>query len=126
PIREPKTWSWQPTPDEFEFIVEPSNTAHGLPVLVLSLSAHINHTRIYSELGDKVDIWEVKTPVQYQHNDFIRSPEQLSQFRKTMRQVLERISAQYGLDAQLSIFPAMPASCAVELGRVRMPKASMS
>jgi len=125
PIREPKTWKWQPMPDDFDFIVEPPKTSHGVPALVLSLSAHIDHSRIYNELGDDVDIWEIKTPDGFQHNDFIRAPEQLSLFRKAMRKVIEQISAHHGLDTQLNIFPAMPVSCAVELGRIRMPKASM-
>lgn len=42
-------------------------------------------------------------------------------FRKT----LEEIQSIYGLDEPLHLFPAMPISCAVEFGRVRMPKATM-
>ncbi len=36
------------------------------------------------------------------------------------------IKHQHGHMAPLSIFPVMPISCAIELGRVRMPKADMS
>lgn len=35
------------------------------------------------------------------------------------------IKKHHGRDAPLHIFPAMPVSCALELGRVRMPKADM-
>lgn len=125
PIREPKTWRWQSPPDDFEFDVTIPDVVNQSPVLVLSLSAHIDHSRVYDVLGHDVDIWEVSTPIDFQHNDFIRAPEQLSKFRVTMRKLLEKISAQYGLDVQLKVFPAMPVSCSVELGRVRMPKASM-
>jgi hypothetical protein len=125
PIREPNTWSWQAMPDNFDFIVAEPPSKQCSPILVLSLSAQIENSRIHEVLGDDVDIWEVKTPQEFQHNDFIRSPEQLSLFRQTMRKVIEKISAHYGLDTELNIFPAIPVSCAIELGRVRMPKASM-
>jgi hypothetical protein len=125
PIREPKTWSWQATPDNFDFIVVEPKSQQRVPVLVLSLSAHIDNRRIHEVLGDDVDIWEIKTPPEFQHNDFIRSPEQLSLFRQTMRKIIESISANYGLGTELNIFPAIPVSCAIELGRIRMPKASM-
>ncbi|GAB6259969.1 SAVED domain-containing protein [Photobacterium sp. R1] len=125
PIREPKTWHWQSPPDDFEFDVTTPEVIHGTPVLLLSLSSHINHSRVHDVLGHYVDIWEVSTPKGFQHNDFIRASEQLSKFRVTMRKLLDNISAQYGLDVQLKVFPAMPVSCSVELGRVRMPKASM-
>ncbi len=112
-------------PDDFEFDVTIPDVVNQSPVLVLSLSARIDHSRVYDVLGHDVDIWEVSTPIDFQHNDFIRAPEQLSKFRVTMRKLLEKISAQYGLDVRLKVFPAMPVSCSVELGRVRMPKASM-
>ncbi|MDO6488049.1 SAVED domain-containing protein [Colwellia sp. 6_MG-2023] len=126
PIREPKTWSWQVMPDNFDFIVVEPQSKQRMPVLVLSLSAHIESSRVHEVLGDDVDIWEIKTPREFQHNDFMRSPEQLALFRQAMRKVIESISAHYGLDTELNIFPAIPVSCAVELGRIRMPKASMS
>lgn len=125
PIREPKGWVWQDSPDDFELKVVEPNTKSGKPVLVLSLSAHIEHHRVENVAGNDADIWEIKTPKKYQHNDFIRSANQLSIFRKVLRSVIERISKEYGLQVPISIFPAIPVSCAIELGRIRMPKASM-
>lgn len=125
PIREPKTWRWQSQPDNFDFEVRLPEQVNGTPVLLLSLSSQIDHARVHGVLGHDVDIWEVTTPTGFQHNDFIRSPEQLAQFRTTLRILIERISASYGLATPLNIFPAMPVSCSVELGRIRMPKASM-
>ncbi|TEW46147.1 SAVED domain-containing protein [Psychromonas algicola] len=125
PIREPKTWSWQVMPDNFDFIVVEPQSKQRSPVLILSLSAHIDNKRIHEVLGADVDIWEIKTSQEFQHNDFIRSREQLSLFRQTIRKVIERISMHHGLDTVLNIFPAIPVSCAIELGRIRMPKASM-
>lgn len=124
PIREPRGWQWQPEPNNFGFkVLEPENKT-GRPALILSLSAEIDHCRITSVL-DGADIWVLSTPPEHQHNDFIRSPQQLSEFRKVMRQLLERISQAYNLETPLALFPAIPVSCAIELGRLRMPKSSM-
>jgi hypothetical protein len=40
-----------------------------------------------------------------------------------IRPLLDRIKAKHGQNTPLHIFPAVPVSLAVELGRVRMPKA---
>ena len=39
---------------------------------------------------------------------------------------IDRIKAEHGEDAILHVFPAMPASLAVELGRVWMPKSDLA
>jgi hypothetical protein len=123
PHREPKTWKWQPHPDGFQFrIIEPPDKS-GIPVLVFSLSAKIAAERIESVLGDKVSIWEVT--IDKPHNDFLRSEAQLSMFRETARKLIVAIKAAHSNASDLKIFPAMPVSCAVELGRVRMPKADL-
>lgn len=125
PIREPKTWKWQSYPEGFQFVVnEPQNTEN-VPVLIVSLSDRISHDRITSILGQNVSIWELTVESKFLHNDFIRSNAQLSQFRETVRKLIVSIKGQHGQSTPLSIFPAMPVSCAVEMGRVRMPKADM-
>jgi hypothetical protein len=39
--------------------------------------------------------------------------------------LLDQIKAAHGQNTPLHIFPAMPVSLSVELGRIRMPKADM-
>lgn len=123
PHREPRTWEWQSHPDGFEFVVRaPRDTSHP-PVLVISVSYKVSRRRITSVLGDDVSIWEFSATDC--HNDCMRSRAQLSMFRTKMRKLIARIAEKHGQSIPLSIFPCMPASCAVELGRVRMPKADM-
>ena len=55
----------------------------------------------------------------------MQSKHQLSSFRKCVRQLMVDIKSKHGNDAPLHIFPAMPVSCSVELGRARIPKADM-
>lgn len=118
--REPQTWMWLEDDPSFDFIVHRSDRKNAVVALVLSLSASIDYSRITSVLGPDVDIWEVRAPVP--GNDFLKSREQLAKFREVMRRVIEDISAIYGRSAPISIFPAVPVACAVELGRIRMPK----
>jgi len=121
--REPKTWKWQDSPKNFHFTVNRPDKTNGPPVLILSLSDNISKRRIHAPLGRKVTIWEVT--IEKPQNDFLKSKVQLSEFRRCLRSLMVEIKKMHGQNALLSIFPAIPVSCAVELGRIRMPKADM-
>jgi len=121
--REPRTWRWQSHPEGFAFTVNRPLNYDYPPALIMSLSDRVAPERITSVLGDNVSIWEVT--VNECHNDFMRSPAQLSTFRDVMRYLMVSIKEQHGQSTPLNVFPAMPVSCAVELGRIRTPKADM-
>lgn len=125
PIREPKTWKWQQYPDGFEFIVKPPDSYENPPALVISLSDKILHDRITSVLDYDVSIWELTVADAFCHNDMMRHTLQLSQFRSTLRGLIRDIKQKHSHSTPLRIFPAMPVSCSIELGRIRMPKADM-
>lgn len=119
--REPRTWKWLDGPSDFAFQVKrPLYTKHA-PALVISLSDSIAPERIATILGMEVSIWELT--VEQPHNDFLKSRDQLSKYRETVRRLMVEIGKSHGKSAPLAIFPAMPVACAIELGRVRMPKA---
>jgi hypothetical protein len=119
--REPQTWKWLPGPDNFTYQVNrPASSSH-MPVLVISLSDYIAYSRITDVMGEAVSIWELT--IERPHNDFLKSMEQLSKYRETIRQLIADIGKAHGKHTPLAIFPAMPVACAVDLGRVRMPKA---
>lgn len=118
--REPDTWKWQeitePNPMR---IVKPQDTSK-TPVLVFSLSAKAISNRVRNRFGDDASIWEVTA--EDPNNDMLRSADQLVEFRQLTRKVLDDINSFSGFDS-VKVFMAMPAACAVELGRVLMPKA---
>lgn len=120
--REPKGWRWQELPETSEFVVRKPENFDGVPALLYSLSDHVAHERITRVLED-ANIWEVT--IEHPHNDFMKSKQQLSVFRRFVRQMMVDIKNKHGNDAPLHIFPVMPVSCCVELGRARMPKADM-
>lgn len=119
--REPPGWKWQEEGAFPEFIVNKPQGEAGRPVLFFSLSGQIDEAKVRAALGDDIRIWEIT--LSERHNDAIRLKAQLAAFRAITRKVLADIGAQAGDAEHLAIFPAMGVSCAVELGRVRMPKA---
>jgi hypothetical protein len=74
-------------------------------------------------IGNKTSIWRVT--VSRPHNDLIRSREHLQEVREFLRPLMDRIKLTHGEEATLHIFPAVPVSVAIELGRIRMPKADL-
>jgi len=120
--REPfQTWKWLTGPDNFAFQVNRPPSSALAPALVISLSDHIAPSRVTAVLGEPMSIWELT--IERPHNDFLKSKEQLSQFRETIRRLIVDIGKAHGKHTPVAIFPAMPVACAVDLGRVRMPKA---
>jgi hypothetical protein len=55
----------------------------------------------------------------------MRYPEDLTAFRRHMRSLYDEIKAAHGHDTILHVFPAVPVSAAVEIGRTLMPKADL-
>jgi hypothetical protein len=122
--REPSTWQWQPGPIEFVYTIKEPETAYPQVALNLSLSGTIDSHRIESVFA-KPNYSEWQMTVASPSNDFLRSREQLQLFRQEFRTLLDRIKAKHGEAAVIHVFPAVPISVAVELGRVRQPKADL-
>jgi len=122
--REPTTWEWQPGPEAFEYLVTEPSTRHPVVALNLSLSADITRDRIEKVLGaHPYSEWRVT--IKNPSNDYLRSKGQLSLFRKQFREILNKIKANHGEQAIIHVFLAVPVSVAVEIGRVRQPKADL-
>lgn len=121
--REPKGWAWPEDGRAIEFRVREASRTEGPVALVFALSATVADERITEVLGSDAAIWsiEAKTP----HNDIMKRPADLAEFRRIVRSVFNRIKAQHGERAVINVFPAMPVSTAVEVGRVWMPKADL-
>ena len=122
--REPPDWRWQEGFEPLEFFIEEPPAIEASAILNLSLSATIDNSRISAVFPRKdLSIWRmsIATP----NNDFLKSREQLRLFRSQFRTLLDRIKVRHGQNALLHVFPAVPVSVAVEIGRVWMPKADL-
>ena len=118
--REPDTWQWQEEEEENDFLVKEPEDKSKPPVLVFALSAKAIESRVRSRYGDDASIWVITAD--NPHNDMLMSSNQLSRFRRLVRKVLDEINTSV-LYEEIKVFMAMPVACAVELGRVWMPKA---
>lgn len=122
-IREPQTWCWQNDAEDITFEVKRPEINQATIVLNLSLSATIDDSRIHEVLGTNVSIWILTIP--NPNNDFLRSSTQLALFRQAFRLLMDQIKSRHGQNQILHVFPAVPVSIAVEIGRIFMPKADM-
>ncbi len=122
--REPQTWGWQNDGPQIEFTTsQPESSSGKIVVLKLALSAAVTDARIHEVLGSGVPIWSIAAAEP--HNDILRYRDDLSKFRMLVRQTFDRIKAQHGETSEIHLFPVLPVSAAVEVGRVWMPKADL-
>ena len=123
--KEPSCWNWQPGPETFEYLITEPTSGNRVVALNLSLSATIDSRRIAHSLeGQNYSEWRMT--IANPNNDHLRNRNQLQSFRQQFRQLLDRIKAKHGEEAEIHIFPAVPMAVAVEMGRVRQPKADLS
>lgn len=120
--REPATWAWQ---RDCPVVCYNRNVSgadrNGAVALKLGVSATITDDRIERALGKDVAIWSLCA--ENPHNDIVRCPEDQTVYRQTLRLLFDSIKARHGENVPIHVFPALPASLAIETGRVWMPKA---
>lgn len=119
--REPRGWARGSGAAHSDLVAEAPAAPRGAPALVLGVSATITPDRVTSVLGAGASVWALRAADP--RNDWLRSTEQLRAFRRELRRMLDRIKAAHGQTTTIHVFPALPVAAAVELGRVRMPKA---
>ena len=120
--REPSGWRWPADGAPMAFSTRHTPGSRGA-ALLLGLSATINDERITHTLGPDIDIWAIEA--QDPHNDVMKRRGDLAEFRRLVRRTLNLIKAAHGEAATIHVFPALPVSAAVEVGRVWMPKADL-
>lgn len=121
--RNPDTWSFGENIDT-EYLFETSSETRSNVALKLELSDTIINERVISVLGEDTSIYSIK--IDNPDNDFVKSRKQIADFGEKMKEVFRNLKRVHGQNAILHIFPAMPISLAIQLGRVWMPKADLS
>ncbi len=120
--RNPDTWSFESDEETvYHFVSDKQKTNVALKI---ELSDNILNERITSVLGDDTTIYTIR--IDNPDNDFVKSRKQIVDFGVKMKEAFREIKRIHGQDVILNIFPAMPISLAVQLGRVWMPKADLS
>ena len=122
--REPSSWRWARDREPVTYsISEPAGRQEGPVVLKLGVSGTVTDDRIRAVLGGEVAIWSLTADDP--GNDIVRCPDDQASYRRLLRGLFDRIKARHGTDHDLHVFPAVPASIAVETGRIWMPKADL-
>jgi hypothetical protein len=103
------------------FEIQPPQYPAKTVALKIGLSGTITDKRITSVLSEDVAIWSLSARAR--HNDMMRYPEDLQEFRCLMRRLFDDIKATEA--DTIHVFPAVPVSAAIEIGRVWMPKADL-
>lgn len=121
--RNPDTWNFEADIDTV-YNLELAAEVKTNIALKIELSDTITDDRIISVLGEDTSIYSIK--IDHPDNDFVKSRKQIEDFGEKMKEAFREIKRVHGQEAILNIFPAMPVSLAVQLGRVWMPKADLS
>jgi hypothetical protein len=122
--REPASWRWASDSPPITFqVTEPDAGLTGPVGLTLGVSATVTDTPLQAVLGADVAIWSLCADQPY--NDILRRADDQVAFRRELRRLYDRINARHGEGTLRHIFPALPASLAVEVGRVWMPKSDL-
>lgn len=121
--REPKGWRWPVDGPAMRFLVREPALSDGPVALVFGLSATVIDDRVTDVLGADTAIWRIDA--EQPNNDIMKRSADLAEFRRLTRSIFNAIKARHGERAVINVFPAMPVSAAVEVGRVWMPKADL-
>lgn len=120
--REPNSWKWLEEPSDNELSVEPPSDKSKDPILILALSGKEIIERVKEQFGSNYSYWILTC--KNAHRGMMRTKDQLSNFRQTIRALIGEINT--FSKTPIKIFTAVPNSCAIELGRIRLPKSDNS
>jgi hypothetical protein len=94
--KEPQdNWVWQEQEYVVPFMVIRPDKSGSNVALNVSLSASIDNQRILAVLGEDTCIWTLT--IENPHNDFLKTREQLGEFRETFRKLLDDIKLTHGV-----------------------------
>lgn len=125
--RDFKNWEWQtPTHRTQGYVTEavrsaPTNAAD--VILELSLSDTIDKRSIEEVMGTTKPFYRIS--VLEPNRDYLKSRDQLVAFCDEYRCLLTRIMGDAGKGCTIHLFPAIPVSVAVEIGRTALPKSDV-
>ena len=121
--REPSpTWVWKLEGTGFAPLVMEGPSEPKRVALKLEITDRIADSRITDVIGTHdLSIWSVTCS--NPRHDAISTRQDMSEFRKTVLRAFNRLKEVHGEDVEVMVFPAAPAACCVEFGRVWQPKA---
>ena len=120
--REPKTWKWLTDREKNDFQVLFPEDKTKDPVLIIALSGSDIIDHVKRQLGDGYSYWVVTC--ESPNRDMMKTRSQLMEFGSLMKVLINEMNS-CSIGKTLKIFPAMPQSCAIMLGHIRLPKSDI-
>ena len=116
----PMEWRWYEGYPKLNFkIVPPDGPPTRETAVAISVSESVLEQEVVSAIGD-VPYYHVR--VGKPGLDMVRSASDLVSFRKCWRDLLTMIRNHHGPSTVVHLFPAVPNSIGIEMGRVTLPK----
>lgn len=123
--RHQENWAWQDDDDPgFNYKVlspEPDHMEGSQVAVCLSLSGTVHISEVDQALGGSLPTYHLT--ISEPRRDFLRAKSQLELFLVEWSRLLAKIRGAHGPDVEIHLFPAVPNSIAVEVGRAILPKA---
>jgi hypothetical protein len=121
--RNPPSWKWQEFVNEgFDYTTLTPKEAESECIVAInvSLSGHIHEAEITAAIGKPIPTYLLTITKPSVH--YLRAQEQLELFAQEWRGLLTKIRMTHGEKCEVHVFPAVPNSVAVEMGRALLPK----
>jgi SMODS-associated and fused to various effectors sensor domain len=122
--RSPADWKWRAmTSQGFNYTLitpEEADTECNVAV-VLSLSGQVHREEVERVLGKTLPTYELT--IANPGREYLQAQEQLELFTREWRELMTRIRATHGPECEVHLFPAVPVSVAIEMGRAMLPAA---
>lgn len=115
-------WGWTAgeATAEFEFRTTRPGTDPQKVAILFSISGSIDQNRLPADIDDSVAVYELRPVGVTPGPDVVATPEALENFTRTWRDLLAQLEARHpGLSA-VKLFPAVPVTAAVAIGRAPM------
>jgi hypothetical protein len=122
--RSPADWKWRTMSSQgFNYtLITPDEDADECNVaVILSLSGPVHRSEVTHALGKELPTYELT--IANPSRDYLQAQEQLELFTREWRELMTRIRATHGPTCEMHLFPAVPASVAIEMGRAMLPAA---
>ena len=121
--RSPPDWVWDNNQEKIEYSLIKAEKKSSDIALILSLSQKIDPMKIIEVIGEDIPLWIIT--IDEPNNEFLKNRKQLEEFRILFKKFLSEIKYNNGDTTTIHIFPAVPVSVAIEIGRARLPKVDL-
>jgi hypothetical protein len=112
-------WGWTPGADpvDFEFARLRVGTDPSRVAVLFSLSGTVDPLKLPAEIDDTTTLYEVRPAGETPSPDLVRAPESLDHFGRCWRDLLATLERDHPGLPGISVFPAVPVTAAIAIGR---------